>query len=47
MQPKFWVPPGIGPYVIKRKLKSDGGDAIDRIEAIARRFTSGGGVVGE
>ncbi len=37
MKPKFWVPPGIGPWVIKRKLKNDGGDAIDRIEVIAQR----------
>ncbi len=36
MKPKFWVPPGIGPWVIKRKLKNDGGDAIDRIEKIAQ-----------
>lgn len=38
MKPKFWVPPGIGPYIIKRKLKNHGGDAIDRIEAIAQRM---------
>ena len=37
MKPKFWIPPGIGPYVIKRKLERDGGSAIDRIEAIAQR----------
>ena len=37
MKPKFWVPPGVGPYFIKRKLKNDGGDAIDRIEVIAQR----------
>ena len=36
MSPKFWVPPVIGPWVIKRKLKNDGGDALDRIEAIAQ-----------
>ena len=36
MVPKFWVPPVIGPMVIKRKLKSSGGDALDRIEEIAR-----------
>ena len=36
--PKFWIPPGIGPYVIKRKLRDDGVDAIDRIEAIAREW---------
>lgn len=53
MKPKFWVPPGIGPWVIKRKLKNDGGDAIDRIEVIAQRIGEepsaavGGGVVVE
>ncbi len=36
MEPKFWVPPGIGPYLIKRKFRNSGGDAIDRIEAIAQ-----------
>lgn len=35
-KPKFWVPPVIGPYVIKRKLRSDGGNAVDRIEALAQ-----------
>ena len=47
MQPKFWVPPGIGPYIIKRKLKRDGGDALDRIEAIARRRALDRGPRGE
>lgn len=36
MSPKFWVPPGIGPYLIKRKLRNNGGDAVDRIELIAQ-----------
>ena len=36
MEPKFWVPPGIGPYLIKRKFRNNGGEAIDRIEAIAQ-----------
>jgi hypothetical protein len=36
-KPKFFVPPMIGPYIIKRKLKNDSGDAINRIEAIAQR----------
>ncbi len=36
MEPKFWVPPGIGPYFIKRKFRNSGGEAIDRIEAIAQ-----------
>lgn len=38
MRPDFWVPPAIGPYLIKRKLKSDGGDALDRIEEIAQQL---------
>ena len=36
MKPKFWVPPAIGPYFIKRKLKNDGGSAIERMEEIAQ-----------
>jgi hypothetical protein len=36
MEPAFWVPPGIGPYLIKRKFRNNGGDAIDRIEEIAQ-----------
>jgi len=47
MQPKFWVPPGIGPYIIKRKLKNDGGDAVDRVEAIAQRMAQGFGTPGD
>ena len=47
MQPDFWVPPAIGPYLIKRKLSSDGGDALDRIEAIAREHAAGIAVPGE
>ncbi len=35
-EPKFWVPPVIGPYVIKRELRLNAGDAVDRIEMIAR-----------
>ena len=40
MSPKFWIPPGIGPYLIKRKLKNNGGRAIDRIEIIAQGISS-------
>ena len=36
MSPKFWIPPGIGPYLIKRKLRKNGSSAIDRIEIIAQ-----------
>ena len=36
MVPAFWVPPVIGPYVMKRKLIKGGRDAVERIEALAR-----------
>jgi hypothetical protein len=36
MEPDFWVPPVVGPFVIKRSLKRGGADAIDRIEALAQ-----------
>lgn len=36
MEPAFWVPPVIGPYMIKRTLRADGRDALDRIEALAQ-----------
>ena len=35
MRPKFWIPPLIGPYVLKKKLREDGAAALNRIEAIA------------
>ena len=40
MEPDFWVPPGIGPYLIKRKFRNNGGDAIDRIEEIAQEIAA-------
>jgi len=40
MEPDFWVPPAIGPWIIQRKLRNDGGRALDRIEAIARTWRS-------
>lgn len=43
MTPSFWVPPLIGPYVIKRKLREDGGEALNRIEAIAQARAAGDG----
>lgn len=36
MKPDFWIPPVVGPYLMKRKLRNDGGDAISRIEQIAK-----------
>ena len=38
ISPKFWIPPGIGPFLIKRKLKDNGGRAVDRIEIIAQEL---------
>ena len=35
MEPAFWVPPIVGPYVIKKAMKSNGKKAVNRIEAIA------------
>lgn len=35
MEPAFWVPPAIGPWMIKRKLRKEGAEAIDRIEEVA------------
>ncbi|MFK8052649.1 MAG: SRPBCC family protein [Woeseiaceae bacterium] len=40
MVPSFWVPPVIGPYVMKRKLRKGGRDAIERIEALAFASTA-------
>jgi hypothetical protein len=38
MEPGFWVPPLIGPYVIKRALKASGGNAVGRIETVALAY---------
>ena len=35
MKPAFWVPPVVGPYVIKNKLRTDGAEALERIERLA------------
>ncbi len=42
MKPSFWIPPVIGPYLMKRKLRNDGTDAIDRIENIAKQRAAAG-----
>ena len=47
MDPKFWVPPAIGPYMIKRKLKRASGDALDRIERIAQNLAGTGDLVSD
>jgi hypothetical protein len=35
MEPAFWVPPLVGPYVIKKSMRSGGEKAVNRIEALA------------
>ena len=35
MEPDFWVPPVIGPWVLKRTLERGGGNVINRIERLA------------
>ena len=42
-EPDFWVPPAIGPYMIKRRLKSGGDKAIGRIEEIAQEYAASQG----
>jgi hypothetical protein len=42
MKPAFWVPPAIGPFVIKRTLRNKAGQALDRIESIARTYSETG-----
>jgi hypothetical protein len=45
MEPDFWVPPAVGPYLIKRKLRSDGSEALSRIEAIAQGYSQKPGLI--
>lgn len=47
MEPGFWVPPAIGPYMIKRKLRSSGKAALSRIESIAQDYGSSQGPTGD
>ncbi len=37
-EPKFWIPPLIGPYMLEKKLRNDSVRAIERIEAIAQAW---------
>ena len=36
MEPDFWIPPVVGPFVVKRALRNGGADVVDRIEALAQ-----------
>lgn len=35
MEPDFWVPPVVGPFLIQRALKAGGEKALERIERLA------------
>jgi hypothetical protein len=39
MEPKFWVPPIIGPWILQRRLAHGGTAAVDRIERLAQELT--------
>ena len=39
MEPDFWVPPVVGPLIIKRRLVNGGEDAVTRIEVLAQQLT--------
>lgn len=41
IDPDFWVPPVIGPWVLKRELRAGGERALYRIERLARGLPSG------
>ena len=36
MEPDFWIPPLIGPWVLKQRLERGGSGAVNRIERLAR-----------
>jgi hypothetical protein len=36
MEPDFWVPPVLGPWFLKRKLRDGSARAVDRIERLAQ-----------
>lgn len=40
MEPAFWVPPVVGPWLIKQHIIHGGERAVDRIEALARALAN-------
>ena len=38
MEPKFWVPPIIGPWILQRRLSRGGVAAVNRIERLAQQL---------
>ncbi len=41
MEPDFFVPPVIGPWVLKRRLMAGGARAVERIERLAQELDGG------
>jgi len=39
-EPDFWVPPLLGPLVIKHALKADGASAVEKIDALAQELAA-------
>ena len=39
MEPKFWVPPIIGPWILQRRLARGGTAAVNRIERLAQELS--------
>ena len=39
MEPDFWVPPIIGPWILQRRLARGGAAAVDRIERLAQELS--------
>jgi len=39
MEPNFWVPPIIGPWILQRRLARGGAAAVDRIERLAQELS--------
>ena len=39
VEPNFWVPPIIGPWMLQRRLQRGGAAAVDRIERLAQELS--------
>lgn len=40
MEPNFWVPPIIGPWLLQRRLQRGGAAAVNRIERLAQELSA-------
>jgi hypothetical protein len=40
MEPDFWIPPIIGPWMLQRRLQHGGANAVERIERLAQELSS-------